>query len=350
MRTFLMTVAIVVAAPFSVQASTITDAFTSFWALGDSLTDNGNLPLAVFAAGRPGAPISPSEGQAAYYAPGDAPRFSNGRTFAEYIAAAFETAGRPTGNLAHGGAEAAEPIDPSDPTPGLAQQRQDLVQASASFGTRPLVSILMGANDIFAGLASPDPIQDALGAAVRAADAVAETASILGTRGVRDFLIANLPDLGKTPAFALFQPQAALVASAATATYNARLAANIAALEAGGLNVIDLDIFGQLNSILADPLAFGYGDAALPCLFPGAAVAGAFGQAPVCSDLQSLSRLFFDAVHPNLVAHAQFGQAALDRLEADLAPIPLAGSLPLLLTGIGAMVALHRRRVRNDAA
>lgn len=342
MRKFLLTIA-VLAAPLSAQASSVTDAFTSFWALGDSLTDNGNLPLAVFAAARPGAPISATEGQAAYYAPGDAPRYSNGRTFAEYIAAEFEAAGRPIGNLAHGGAEAAEPADPFDPTPGLAQQRQELAGASASFGSRPLVSILIGANDIFAGLASTDPITNALTAAIKAADAVAQTASFLGTQGARDFLIANLPDLGATPAFSLFQPQARLLASAAASAYNTRLAANIAGLEAGGLNVIELDVFGHLNGILADPAALGFGNTTLPCVFPNPAIAGAVGQPPVCTDEQSLSRLFFDAVHPNLLAHAQIGQIALDRIEADLAPIPLAGSLPLLLTGLGAIMALRRR-------
>lgn len=343
MRKFLLTIA-VIAAPLAAQASTVTDAFTSFWALGDSLTDDGNLPLAAFAAGRPGAPIATTEERAAYYAPGDAPRFSNGRTFAEYIAAAFEAAGRPTGNLAHGGAEAAEPIQPGDPTPGLAAQAQQLGNASGSFGSRPLVSILIGANDIVAGIASADPITNALGAAVRAADAVAQTASLLATQGARDFLIGNLPDLGKTPLFALFQPQGRILASAASSVFNARLAVNIVGLEAGGLNVIDLDIFGQLNGIIADPAAFGYGNAALPCLFPNPAVAGIFGQSPVCTDEQSLSRLFFDALHPNALAHAQIGQIALDRIEADLAPIPLAGSLPLLLTGLGAVAALRRRQ------
>ncbi|WP_146038654.1 SGNH/GDSL hydrolase family protein [Paracoccus sp. SY] len=343
MRRFFLAIA-VIAAPLTAQASVVTDAFTSFWALGDSLTDNGNLPLPVFAAGRPGAPISPEAGEAAYYAPNDRPRFSNGRTFAEYVAAEFRAAGRPTGNLARGGAEAAEPIDPADPTPGLLAQRQQLAAASGGFGTRPLVSILMGANDIFAGLASGDPLANAIGAATRAADAVADTASFLGAHRVRDFLIANLPDLGATPAFALFQPQARLLASAATTAYNARLAANVAALEAGGLNVISLDIHAQLNGILADPAAFGYGDATLPCLFPSPSVAAAFGQAPVCSDTESLSRLFFDPVHPNLLAHAQFGQTALNLIEADLAPVPLAGGLPLLLTGLGAFVALRRRR------
>lgn len=343
MRKLLLTIA-VIAAPLAAQASPVTDAFTSFWALGDSLTDNGNLPLAAFAAGRPDAPISAAQGQAAYYAPADAPRFSNGPTFAEYIAAEFEAAGRTTGNLAFGGAEAAEPANPADPTPGLAQQRQQLAAVSASFGSRPLVSILMGANDIFAGLASADPVTNALTAATLAADAVAQTALFLGTRGVGDVLIANLPDLGATPAFALFQPEAQALASEATKAYNARLAANIVALEAGGLNVIDLDIYGQLNGIIAEPGAFGYDDATLPCLFPSPAVAGVFGQAPVCTDEQSLSRLFFDAVHPNALAHAQIGRIALDRIEADLAPIPLAGSLPLLLTGLGAFVALRRRR------
>ncbi|SNR23006.1 hypothetical protein EYF88_02665 [Paracoccus sediminis] len=343
MRTFLLTIA-VIAAPFTAQASTLTDTFTSFWALGDSLSDDGNLPLPVFLATRPDAPISDREGKAAFYAPGNAPRYSNGRTFVEYIAAAFDAAGRNTGNFARGGAEAAEPALPGDPTPGLAFQRQELADASAEFGSRPLVSILIGANDIFEALASADPIANAIGAAIGAANAVADTARFLGRQGVDDFLIANLPDLGATPAFALFQPGARILASAATNAYNAQLAANIATLEAEGLNVIDLDIYGQLNSILANPGDFGLGNTTLPCVFPNAGVAALLGQQPVCTDRQSIDRLFFDAVHPNAIAHEQFGRIALDTIEADLAPVPLAGSLPLLLTGLGAVAALRRRR------
>lgn len=340
MRRLLLTIA-VVAAPLTAQASVVTDAFTSFWALGDSLTDDGNLPLGVFAASHPGDPILAVPGQAAYYAPGDAPRFSNGPTFAEYVAAAFETAGRPTGNLAHGGAEAAEPALSGDPSPGLAAQAALLSGEASRFGARPLVSILAGANDIFAGLAGGDPVTGALSAAVGAADAVAETASLLGSQGVGDLLIGNLPDLGATPAIALFQPRARFLASAATSVFNARLASRVADLRGEGLNVVELDIFSGLNGVMADPAAFGFGDTTLPCLFPGPAVAGAFGQPPVCSEGDALSRLFFDAVHPNIRAHEQIGRIALDRIQADLAPIPLAASLPLLLTGLGALTVLR---------
>lgn len=333
------------------QASVVTDTFSSYWALGDSLSDNGNLNRLAFSVGTGFAPVSSTEGKAAYYRTGSFfsgyfGRFSNGRTFAEHIAGEFTAAGHVTGNLAHGGAEATEPDSLFDLTPGLEWQRKALARDAGRFGSRPLVSMLMGANDIFDALKSGDPMSAALVAATRAADAIADTARELSALGARDFLIANLPDIGKTPAYALLQPALQPAATAASIAFNERLAENIALLRASGLMVVDLNLYAVMNGMLADPAAYGLTDVTLPCMFDSAAVAGAFGQAQYCSDTDARGRLFFDAVHPNLLAHAQVGNMALAALERSLmpAPVPIAGTLPLLLGGFGVLMIARRRQ------
>ena len=86
-----------------VRAATY-DGYTSFWTLGDSLSDDGNL----YAATGGKAPPAP-------YFDG---RFSNGPVWAEHVAADFAAKGLATGNFAYGGA-ATEPLA-NGPYPGAA--------------------------------------------------------------------------------------------------------------------------------------------------------------------------------------------------------------------------------------
>lgn len=326
------------------------------WALGDSLTDDGNLNRFVFAVATDFAPTSHTVGAPAYYQTGGYftgldGSFSNGPTFAEYVAADFSAAGRATGNFARGGAEAAEADSILDPTPGLERQRGELLAQAGSFGARPLVSLLAGANDIFDGLKSATPDLISVQAAQAAADAVIDTARIIARGGAGDFLIANLPDIGRTPAYARFQPGLSAAATAATRAFNDRLATNVATLRGEGVRVVELDLFGVLNDILDDPAAAGFSDVRLPCIFPTAAVAGVFGQTQYCSANQAEGRLFFDGVHPNFLAHRQVGARVLSTLEASLvpAPVPLGGTLPLMAGGVMVLVAVRRRQREASA-
>ncbi|MDO5706622.1 MAG: SGNH/GDSL hydrolase family protein [Paracoccus sp. (in: a-proteobacteria)] len=349
MRSLILALAFAV--PVAAQASVVTDTFTSYWALGDSLSDNGNLNRIAFAVGTQSAPTSGSVGQGAYYQTGRwwsglYGRFSNGPTFAEHIAADFSAAGRVTGNFAYGGGEATEAASILDPTPGLAWQQAQLASRSSQFGDRPLVSLLIGANDIFDALRSSDPMQQATAVARSAADAVTNAAQFLSGHGVTDFLFANLPDIGLTPAYAAFQPALAGAATAASAAFNEQLASNITGLRGAGLNVVELDLFSLIHDMIATPQDYGFGDVTTPCMFQSAGLASVFGQSQYCSAADSRTRLFFDGVHPNFLAHQHTGQLALSAIAANLtpAPIPLPAGAPLIVAAFGTLFAFRRRR------
>ena len=351
--------ALVLSGPTVATASVVTDAFTSFWAMGDSLTDDGNLNRFAFATGISNAPTSDTQGTAAYYQTGSfwsgySGRFSNGATFAEHIADAFSDAGKVEGNLAYGGAQALGNGGIAGAFIDDLGEQLDRMEGGlqSQFGDRPLVSLLMGANDIFEALRSSDPMIQALDAARRAADAVGDAVAALRSVGVDDFLISNLPDIGLTPAYSLIESGLKDAATAASLAFNERLAARVADLRGDGANIVDLDLFAQIRDIVANPGAFGFGDVTNPCMFDSAARASMYGQEQYCTDAESQARLFFDSVHPNLLAHRQTADLALALLEQNLMPaaVPLPGGFALLLGGVAVMMPLRRRRRDKRAA
>ncbi len=204
-------------------AAALAESYSSFWALGDSLSDNGNLFAAT--AANPALPATPASPP---YFNG---RFSNGPVWAEAIAQHFTL----SGNFAFGGANA---LTDADGVPDLGLQLGAFaLTAAPAMGPRPLVSLWFGANDQFGAL-------DALAAGVAAstaatgeaaANAVLAGARSLNTLGVNDFLIFNLPDLGAVPAFAGTPLSGA--ASAGATAFNATLDAGIDALRSDGMRV-----------------------------------------------------------------------------------------------------------------
>lgn len=316
-------------------AATIADAYSSYWALGDSLSDNGNLSFLAYAVGTE-LNYTDQTGTNSYYTG----RFTNGRTWAEYVADDFTAAGKATGNLAYGGSEALEPDVFWDLTPGLDYQRKKLLNENRSdFGTNPLVSIVMGANDLLQAMGD----SDILDVAVRAANKITSTARTLANNGVSDFLIANLPDFSTIPRYNLFQTSLKSTAKAATDAFNAQLYSNILGMRADGLNVATLDLHGILADLQADPASYGLTDAVRPCLYPSRAEASANGDAQSCSDSELLSRLFFDDVHPSARIHEAFGDAVREALAP--APVPLPASLPLMLGGVAILGFMRRKLV-----
>ncbi len=307
-------------------ASVLTDTYSSFWVLGDSLSDPGNL--AALTGGVAPGPDYPTG------------RFSNGPVFAEYLQGDFAAAGRPAANFAFGGATAA-PADPGDP-PGLPEQTAlfELFSAGAR-GSRPLVSVFFGSNDIFEALGGPDVIA----AAEAAADAVIAAASAIAAGdGVQDFVLYTLPDIGRTPAYRLFQPALAADATAASLAFNSRLAGEVGVLRAAGARVTTVDIFGAFTALLDDPSAIGLADATLPCVFPSDGIAALFGQPRVCDAGAAATRVFYDGVHPTKGVHAYFAGAVEAAVTADVAAVPLPATLPLAMLGLGALAMIRRRR------
>ncbi len=305
-------------------ATVLTAEYSSFWVLGDSLSDNGNL----FAATGGTQPVSPP------YADG---RFSNGEVWNEDILDEFTSAGQASGNFAFGGARTVGGDAPS------LEAQLDLFSANAApfAGSNPLVSIWIGANDLLNSIGTPESIDIAMEAANNVREAVEE----LADQGVSDFVVFNLPSLGSTPLFNLFQPAAAGPADAAAEAFNLQLADNIAQLEGDGINVIDINVEDLFEDMLDDPGSFGLSDTVLPCIQPSPEAAAALNQPQVCDAASAAGRLFFDSIHPNATAHAALQGLVRDRISAELlAPVPLPASAGLILFALGCLGFVARRR------
>lgn len=302
-------------------------AFTSFWAFGDSLTDDGNLYAATGGA----APPPP-------YFEG---RFSNGPVWAEHVEADFTAAGLAAENFAFGGAAvgalANGPL-PSPPVANLDGQIARFAEASRGrLGERPVASLWFGANNLlFDGI----PNGDARAVGRAAARGVAAGARELQRLGVGHVVLFNLPALDKTPRFALSgDPVATEQARIGSLAFNRALERGAARLEKRGMKVIRVDMYGLFNELLADPQKFGVVDATAPCLLPT-------DPPRYCGSTVAQLLAFFDPVHPNATVHA----AIADEVRGEVAPVPLPAPALMLLAALGALGLAARRRPETAAS
>ncbi len=300
-------------------AAPLSDAYSSLFVLGDSLSDDGNVHAATGGA----VPQSPP------YFEG---RFSNGPVFTDYLAEGFAV----SGNLAYGGAQA---VPDDDAVPDLPTQLALLSSVpEAAFGENGLATLLLGANDLFAAIGTGAEASTALAAA----GAVVEGARTILSLGLSKVAVLTLPRLDTTPRYTLFQPDLADEALAAEQAFNAALDAGLAGLEADGLAVQRVDTQAFFDVLLTDPGSIGITETVLPCLFPSDEAAAAFGQPRLC-DLatQAPGRAFFDSVHPSGTVHAAFATYVEEALAPAPVPVPAAGLL--LVAGLGALGVARRR-------
>ena len=249
---------------------------------GDSLSDNGNLY-----AGTVGTqPLSPP-----YYQG----RFSSGPVFVELLGFNLGrvTAGSPvTGSVdyAFGGAvtgTAALPL-------GMRSQLAAYQGAGGVFGPNDLVSVLGGANNIFAALpvagASPDPVSAITPTALAAAADINFIVNTAAGAGAGTVLVTNLPKLSLTPAFR--GTPAAPLADYAVTTFNTALATGLRATAAArpGTNIISMDLYKIGDIIAGNPGAFGVSNVTTSC----------FNGVTVCTDP---NYFYFDGVHPTALGH-----------------------------------------------
>lgn len=326
-RTWAVLVAVVVLWAPAAQASTV-NLFTSFWAFGDSLTDNGNLFSRTGGAEPPSPPYF--EG-----------RYSNDRVWAEHVADDFAARGLATGNFAHGQANTAprpgRPIGPPFVLDLPDQIARFDEQAPGRLGFRPVASLWFGANDLFfTGIPGVDGAAPE-GVGADSANRVADAALALAARGVNDVVLFNLPSLDRTPAYALRDdPLARDRALAGTLAFNATLAGRIPGLEGEGLNVITLDMFSLFNDLIDNPTDYGVANAIFPCFVRPTATTPAIGP---CDNPELLA--FFDPVHPNSVIHREIANL----VRTEVAPIPLPAPAALLLAALVGLGMLRLRQV-----
>lgn len=332
LRWLILAAPLVFGVPGLAPAATF-NGYTSFHVLGDSLSDTGNVFDASFGL----VPESPPYWRG---------RFSNGRVWADRVRGAFKRAGAPDGNHAWGGAKARTD---RDGIPDLALQRLQYLRVDEDRrGERPLLAIWAGGNDILQNLGDPQIRR----VGRRAADSVARSARSLARSGVDDFLIFNLPDLGKIPRNLERGPAAVKAASRGTRAYNNRLDRRIRELREDGLTVRRVNAYRFFDELVADPEAFGLEDVVTPCIG---------SDDSVCSRRESRERAFFDSIHPNSVVHRRIAEIALEQIRRGpppgsdsgisanavataVAPVPLPAPAFLLLAGLAGLglVARHR--------
>jgi outer membrane lipase/esterase len=348
-----------VAAAAVMSAPVHAGPYSSMVVFSDSLSDTGNVRSLTTAVFGPGAAFP--------VYPGAEGRFSNGPVWVETLAAGLGLAadaapsnlifngatvsaiGVPGGqNYAYGGARtglggSAGPTtgllgqliawngSVFDPTSGLTRAADSAALYVVTAGGNDMRDFRSGAS----GALSP----------VAAATNIANSVALLAQAGARNFLIGNLPDLGKTPEAAALGLQ--LESTAATQAFNLALAAALGSFEAAflGLTGIDLnlhllDLYGLNEVVYADATSnggaiYGITNVSTPCLSRGAISGQYFAPDATASNCASSS--FSDDLHPSAAAHAILGLAALRA-------VPEPAAIWLAIFALGALTLTRRRR------
>ena len=246
--------------------------------------------------------------------------FTNGATWIEGLARylalagnarpALQNPGLKANNYAVGGARAVADYPCRFNLP--AQVSAYLADFPAT-SDRALVAIEIGGNDVrdalVAALQAQNPqaatpyIQNALGS-------LADSVTQLHFHGARQFLLLNVPDVGKTPAVRIldqsYQANGQIVGLARylSQAYNSGLAGVVQGLNAlPGIDVRVLDAYAILDAVVADPATYGFLNATEACVTPN--------QPPfTCTKPDTYA--FWDGIHPTKALHDLVAQQAIE--------------------------------------
>lgn len=286
---------------------------------GDSLTDTGNAHIATLGA-VPGPGYADGEFTNPQVPPGPA------GLWIDQFAAKFGLSSTPA--LA-GGTNFAVGSAMTGSASLQDMQNQVKLFLLSTFGTAPSSSLytFWGGSDDILGKQSP----------VTAANNVASEIAQVAAAGGKNFLWFNLPDLGATPELNT-NPLQSTLANAASQAFDATWAADLATLDASGINVIGVNIENEFNAILGDPAAYGFTNVTTAC-----------DVTPGCNPN---SALFWDDIHPTTYADSLIATLAYDDLTGSAAvqATPEPSSWILLGSALLGCMFLYRRRLCNQPA
>ncbi|MFO8038715.1 MAG: SGNH/GDSL hydrolase family protein [Sodalinema sp.] len=256
-----------------------------FVVFGDSLSDTGNLFLALDQQQPPSPP----------YFQG---RFSNGPILPEWMAERLGVAApipalAGGNNYAFAGAQTG-PGTLDNGAPNVGQQIEAYLSQDRP-ESEDLFYLSAGANDLIFGQRSPEAI----------ADHLTDHISTLAEAGAQQFLISNLPDIGQLPAV-LSQGQGDVLTGAVLET-NQRLDARFESLEQQlGIDILELDFAGAFEEILQNPQQFGFTNTTESALDP---LTGEVVDNPE-------EYLFWDEIHPSTRTHELITRLSLTELQS----------------------------------
>lgn len=301
---------------------------TRLYVFGDSLSDIGNFYTLT------GQTLPPSQ---LGYVDG---RFSNGAVWVDYLAPKLGLISDLRTNFALAGSTTGSQNTSIPGLPALQQQIALFTQTVPQADPNALYVLWAGANDYLNIGQQTNP-------AIPVANLAGAIQTLAGV-GAKNFLVANLPDLGRVP---LVRDRGTAVSSAATAIvngHNALLAQTLTLLKpqlASDVNLIPLDVFSVFNRALNNPGAFGFTNTTQACLFPSPLLFNPL-PAPITICPNPDQYVFWDSLHPTTTAHAIIGEAAFDTLSASAIPEPPATAGAILFGAFVASLTVFKRKRR----
>ncbi len=315
LKRFLAATAVAAAsiAPLQVHA-----AYSDIVFFGDSLSDTGNIwyatggfPPAPYYQGTSGAPPDRTGGQWSDYL---------GPSWPSVFAAKFGLLATPSvvggNNYAWGGARTG--VNPAvGATPWLDQQVGLYLGGNEASDTA-LYSVMIGGNDVANNLLTPN--------VVPGIDSIINSLTNLYKAGGRQFLVANVPDIGATPEFQGRGAQVAALASARTVEWNLALADALDNLAFQDASIGFLDLYG----LGKDPaLLAGYANTTDACLNTTTG--------NMCADPRTY--FYWDSFHPTSRTYASIADFAVRAVN-----VPEPGTYLLLAVGLAALAWSSRTR------
>lgn len=311
--------------------------FSKIFVFGDSLSDDGNLSLAL-SNGTQQNSFTTNPGQvtlqdvAKYYALRLSPSLLGGTDFA----------------WGGAGINNNSPGTPSTVPLLTAQLQQYLTASGGKADPTALYAVWGGANDIFynAYMAGGGAIsaQQAQVNIITAAQTEGGMLASLKQAGAKYIMVFNLPNIGATPDAAAQGAAAQASLQGLSITFNNTL--NLAINQVNpGINIIPVNVYGMLNEILANPSKYGFTNVTDPACGAGSSSlecgpAGS-GAPYTYADGTQNTYLFADGVHPTTAGHALLAQYVESIVNAP-AQMSLLGQAPL------AAYDAHQAALRNE--
>jgi phospholipase/lecithinase/hemolysin len=316
-------------ASISLFSGTAWASYTSLYVFGDSLADSGNNAVVFdlyYGGARTPTPLSGPTIPDYPYAPSNT--YSNGQVWTQYFAGSLGLSATPSllggTNYAFAGARTG-PSGSSFPYSMVDQVNMAFGAPGANAPSTALYVVEGGGNDardvLNAALTGQDPSALIFGYASN----IASILMTLSSEGADQFLLWNIPDIGKIPAITSLGPEASVAASYLVGLMNQALLDALSALPADVSDGVHFfDAFGAFNSLVGDPSAFGFSNVSSPC---------AMSQA--CID-DPMGYFFWDGIHPTTAGHAVLSNLSL-------ATIPEPGTILLLAIALVGMAVSRRK-------